>query len=148
ERERQARAQILLADNDPASLRSWSRVLRTQGYEVTTAPNASKAKRLLDQNGFDLAVLDLRLETDTDATDDSGLRLAETYGDSLPVIILSGMLTADVARRALRRRVRSAPAIDVVAKSEGPKVLLEAVRKAIRPKVLVSYGHDELALME
>ena len=144
---RGARAHILLADNDRMSLRVWGEVLRTQGYAVTTAPTASKAKTLLDQKRFDLAVLDLRLVHDTDAEDDSGLRLAEKYGNSVPVIILSGAITVKVAARALHKRGGASPAVALVEKSNGPEALLDAVRKAIRPKVFISHGHDRLALM-
>ncbi|HEX6904540.1 MAG TPA: SAV_2336 N-terminal domain-related protein [Thermoanaerobaculia bacterium] len=148
ERKEKATAKILLADNNQQQINIWGALLREEGYEVIMAPSSAAAQSLLNQNGFDLAILDLRLERDEDETDVSGLRLAELYGSSVPVIILTGIPTVDIAVRALRRRGRSSPAVALIGKSDGPKPLLDAVRKAIKPKVFLSYGHDNIAFME
>lgn len=139
-------ARVLLADNDPDSLKLWAAVLREEGYNVTKASSMSSAKTCLDKGGFDLAVLELHLENAEDENDQSGLKLAQAYGDSLPIIMLTANPAVDVAIKALQPDGRSSTAVALVRKREdGPKALLKAARKAIVPKVVVSHGHDNSA---
>lgn len=139
-------AKILLADNHPASLETWSRVLREAEYEVTEASSVPEAQDLLVRGGFDLAVLDLHMENDEDENDDSGLRLARAFRESVPIIMFSAKATTELAIQALQREGRSSPAVAFVRKKEdGVAGLLKAVRQAIVPKVFVSHGHDDNA---
>jgi CheY-like chemotaxis protein len=137
---------LLLADNKPNELRRWAGVLETAGYQVTPASNVAAAQDLLLKGGFDLAVLDLHLVKDDDDDDLSGLLLARTFREKLPIILLTGRPTSDSTIEALRKDGRSAPAVAVVRKGkDGPEGLLKAVREAIVPKVFVSHGHDTAA---
>ncbi len=52
---------VLVADDDPAIRMLVQRVLVRQGYEVTTANDGADAIVQLDQNRFDLLVLDLMM---------------------------------------------------------------------------------------
>jgi|SRR6185295_6819791 len=142
-------AKILLADNVPEELREWAAVLRGEGYEVVEASSVQAAKDILDQREVDLAVLDLHLERVDDSSDESGLRLAQAYRASRPIIMLTGLPTIDAAIEALQRDGRSAPAVAFVRKQQdGPRALLRAVRQAIVPKVFVSHGQDDRATAE
>ena len=139
-------ATILLADNKKAELKSWSEVLTDAGYSVTEAPTYSRAKELLEKerDTFDLAILDLHLKSQKDS-DMSGIELAEKFGsESLPIIILTGgQSSVKAVKRALERDVRrNSPAVAFVEKSDGAKVLLEAVAKAFVPRIFVAHGHD------
>jgi len=138
-------AKILLADNEPKSLKEWSAALEDEGYDVTRASSVAEAQDHLVRGGFDLAVLDLHMESDDEA-DDSGLRLARAFRDNLPIVMFTGKPTTELAIRALQRDGRSSPAVAFVRKLEdGLEGLLKAVRQAIVPKVFVSHGHDDNA---
>src|SRR6476659_4135176 len=81
---------ILLADNNQGARERWARVLREAGYEVYLAKNPEEAREILDGEKIGLAILDLRLEQDTDEHDLSGVWLAKerAYRD-IPKIILT-----------------------------------------------------------
>lgn len=51
--------ELLVVDDDPANLDLLSRRLTRQGYEVTTAGGGQEALDLLDQQEFDLVILDM-----------------------------------------------------------------------------------------
>ncbi len=51
--------ELLVVDDDPANLDLLSRRLTRQGYEVTTAGGGQEALDLLDQQDFDLVILDM-----------------------------------------------------------------------------------------
>ncbi|HEX6904535.1 MAG TPA: TIR domain-containing protein [Thermoanaerobaculia bacterium] len=138
-------AKILLADNDAKSLQAWSTALEDEGYDVTRASSVAEAQDHLVRGGFDLAVLDLHMESDDEA-DDSGLRLARAFRDNLPIVMYTGKPTTDLAIKALQRDGRSSPAVAFVRKLEdGLEGLLKAVQQAIVPKVFVAHGHDDEA---
>ena len=136
-----AQERILLIDNDRRDLRSWSKVLRSAGYEVQEASSEDAARKHLTQGGFDLAVVDLHLQDGDDEKDTSGLRIARDHGDSLPFIILTGKPSLKLQRESLRGL--KPLAADFIAKSDGADTLIQAVRDAIRPKIFISHGHDE-----
>lgn len=143
------KATILLADNDKASLRAWRRVLQEAEYETVQSSSVETTAKYLDMGGFDLAIIDLDMKNDDDESDDSGLMLAEAYGEKVPIIILSGRPAVGAALRALRGGGRrSAPAVDFLNKIDGAEGLLRAVRKAIKPKIFLSHGHDEAVTVE
>ena len=133
---------ILLVDNSPQDLQSWAAVLRSAGHDVQEASSEETGRRSLAQGDFDLAVVDLHLQEGGPVEDDSGLRIAEDFGRSLPIIILTGEPSLELQRRALRGGQRS-PAIDFIYKRDGAPALLDAVRRAIRPKIFISHGHDD-----
>ena len=60
-RDEGAALRVLVADDDPAIRMLVQRVLVRQGYDVTTANDGADAIVQLDQNQFDLLVLDLMM---------------------------------------------------------------------------------------
>lgn len=138
------KGKILFADNDPVFLETWSAVLRVEHYDVTAVPSVKNAREAFDKGGFDLAILDLRLETENDPADDSGLRLAKEHYGLLPIVILSGELNKEALLWAVQDK-RPGYFLSVVDKRQGPEVLLREMRKALPPKVFVSHGHDDNA---
>ncbi len=52
---------VLLADDEAPLRRVLSRELRRKGHQVTEAEDGSKARKLLDEDSFDVAVLDVRM---------------------------------------------------------------------------------------
>lgn len=123
---------ILMADNDPDFLETRREFLEKDGYEVVTAFSPFEAQEKLRQEDIDLAVIDIRLLNDDDEKDVSGLELAKNIGRSLPTLILTGYPAVEYVRQALRFQVNGVPvARDFIAKDEGPKALLTAIRSAL-----------------
>ena len=128
-----AKATILFADNDSDFLKSRKEFLEQEGYHVIPAANPTEARRIVEQEQADLAILDIRLVKDEDEKDISGLTLAKDTARSIPKIILTGFPTYEAVREALGPDLEGLPpAVDFVAKQEGPEVLLRAIRKALK----------------
>jgi len=139
-------ATILLADNNRRHLKTFSELLDAAGFSVTEAPSYAKVREILEKEKttFDLAVLDLRLKSDKDDKDWSGLELAEQYSnDSFPFVIISASADIKAVTRSLERDgFRNPPAVAFVVKSDGPDALLRAVKKAFMPRIFLTHGHD------
>ena len=124
-------ATILFADNDESYLRIRQKFLEQEGYKVNTSTNPVDAKRILENEKIDLAILDIRLLNDNDEKDISGLVLAKETAPLVPKIILTGFPTYDAVREALGPNMDGIPpAVDFIAKQEGPEIMLRAVRLA------------------
>ncbi len=54
-------ARILVVDDEPGIRESLAGVLSDEGFEVQTAPTGEDALRLLDQDSFDVMLLDVWL---------------------------------------------------------------------------------------
>jgi len=120
---------ILMADNDLDFLETRREFLVREGYEVITASSPSDAQEKLQQEDIALAIMDIRLLNDDDEKDISGLELAKNLRRALPILILTGYPAFEYARQALRFQANGIPtAHDFIAKEEGPKALLTAVR--------------------
>ena len=80
---------ILAIDDEASILELLTEYLKAHGFRVSTASNATEAKRLVENEAPDLIISDLQLE-DTD-----GLHLIEELRvlmPSVPVILLTGVL--------------------------------------------------------
>jgi DNA-binding response OmpR family regulator len=92
--------QVLVVD-DEKTLRHFLRLnLQEQGYQVTEAPDGKTALHLIDQQPFEVALVDLRL------TDMDGLEIVRRLRQVAPrtsVIILTAYATVDSAIEALRQ---------------------------------------------
>ncbi len=92
--------QILVVD-DEKTLRHFLRLhLEEQGYQVSEAADGKTALKLIDNNSFDVALVDLRL------TDMNGLdvvRHLRRVAPTTSVIILTAYATLDSAIEALRQ---------------------------------------------
>lgn len=128
-----AQAKILCADNDPDFLETRSEFLNREGYAVIPASSPAEARKKVDEENPDLAILDIRLLNDDDEKDMSGVELAKEIGRSVPVLLLTGYPSTEYMRQALRLQSDGTPAAyDFIAKSEGPATLLTAVRSVLQ----------------
>ena len=89
---------ILVVDNDPDFRRSAEVLLKAKGYTVFSAGNRDEAMRAAPRERVHVAVLDLRLESDSGQDDTSGLRLAEDLDPLIVKIMLSAYPTFETAR--------------------------------------------------
>ena len=85
---------VLIVDDDPVSLLLAEHVLRSGGYEVTTAVDVASAALVLEDQTFDAIVCDYMMP------DGTGLDLLERLTDMLgescpPFVLLTGVSEAD-----------------------------------------------------
>jgi DNA-binding NtrC family response regulator len=90
---------ILLVDDEPIILKSISKELTAEGYEVTTSNSGEEAVVLIGNNNFCLVISDMMMEgLDGMAV----LKHAKDMNPDLPVIILTGFADLRSAITALR----------------------------------------------
>jgi CheY-like chemotaxis protein len=131
---------VLFADNDPDFLDTRAEFLEQAGYRVRKAYTLEQARQLLETAHIHLAILDIRMENDDDEKDISGLTLARDPAfRPVPKIILTGFPTYEAVRQALGPALDGLPpAVDFLAKQEGPEVLIQAVERAFTQHVRIN----------
>jgi DNA-binding response OmpR family regulator len=90
---------ILVADDDPAVLRSLIRVLERESYLCVTANDAYEAAEILRTQEVDLLISDLEMPGN------EGLRLirdAPQIQNGLPIILITGFPSVDTAVQSLQ----------------------------------------------
>ena len=116
-------ARILLVDDEPSILATMAPLLRTQGYDVSTAASGRAALDAVDRQVPQLVILDLGLP------DIDGIEVCRRLreGRSMPILILS-------ARGAEADKVAALDggADDYVTKPFSSQELLARVRAALR----------------
>ncbi len=100
----EAKATILLVEDDPGVARLERLRLERAGYEVVTAASAEEGLGRIAEGGIDLIVLDQQLSHGT-----SGLELfrrVKAAGHNVPAILVTGMQEEGLLVEALRAGVR------------------------------------------
>ncbi len=123
------RSRVLVVDDDALVCRSLRQLLGSQGYETACATGARQAVQMLDEQGFDLVLCDVRMPGE------SGLDLVERINEEHPevaVLMVSGLDDRQVAERALELG-----AYDYVVKPFRPNDMFVAVANALRRRKLV-----------
>lgn len=129
-------AKILFVENDAEFLKNRSKILEAEGYEVISVVRPEDAEKLLQTTSVDLAIVDLRLQDDSDEADTSGLTLIKSVAPKVPKILLTAYPTEEITRRALKNNLNDLPgAIDIVPKQDGIKVFLQSVALAVERHV-------------
>ena len=106
---------ILLVEDDILINRAWTLGLSQSGYDVTSAPSVSVAKRLLKERKFDAAIIDVNLQ------DGSGLdilRWIRTEEIAIKVLCVTARQDEETAIWALQRG-----ATEFIRKPIGPREL-------------------------
>ncbi len=137
---------ILIVDDDAGTLASLARAFALEGYETLTAPSAARALDRLDEAPVDAILSDVVMPE----MDGLGfLGELRTRFPAVPVILMSGQATLDMAIKATRLG-----ALDFVEKPVGLERLLLTLRNALRldrlereNRELLSYWREELALI-
>ena len=126
-------------DDEPRLLSSLASLLRSQGYEVTEAEGGERACQLIDQQSFDLALLDLRMP----GVD--GFEVMAELSRKQPdcgTIVVSGESSFAAVSRALRRG-----ALDYIRKPFDPEELLATVESVINKQSLMrAHEHIQVRL--
>jgi two-component system nitrogen regulation response regulator NtrX len=90
---------VLIVDDDPSTLASLSRAFRLAGHEAVVCDNAARAIELVRAERFDVVFSDVVMPGK------DGLSMLEELrerGLSIPIIMMSGQATVDMAVRATR----------------------------------------------
>lgn len=94
---------ILVVDDEPSVLLTYSVILRQNGYDVTGVATAREATLVLEEQRFDLLVCDLALEGSRSGLE--VLEFARSRYAGIPAILITGYATKDLVDEAERKRV-------------------------------------------
>ena len=115
-----SKPQILVTD-DEQDIRELLRLaFEPDGWHVVEAGDLAATRRLLDQDGFDLCITDMRLP------DGNGIELVEQVSPDIPVIVITAYGSVETAVQALK-----AGAFDFVAKPIDTDLLRVTVQRAL-----------------
>ena len=123
---------VLVADDEPNLLSSISAFLKMESIEAIPAPDGLVAKKLLADESYDAALLDIRMPG-LDGI--SLLSWIKEAGFSLPVIMMSAHGDVRDAVAAMRLG-----AYDYLVKPFDPDELVIRIRKAVRERRLSARG--------
>jgi len=121
-----ARANILVVDDEEIVRRSYARILGEMDCNSQAAADGAEALHAMEQRPFDVVLLDVRMPGAT------GLEVLKTIKHRWPaseVVIITGYPTVESAREALRLG-----ACDYLAKPAHPDEVIDAARGAMRRK--------------
>ncbi len=130
---------ILVVDDDRIVLESCRRVLQDEGHRVFLVTTAPEAIKLLEEEYFDLLIMDVKMpERDGGYLLD---RIREKWNLSiwpeLPVLVMSGYPTPETIKEMMDRGARQ-----FISKPFTPEELCTAVKRALqRRKKHESPGH-------
>jgi sigma-B regulation protein RsbU (phosphoserine phosphatase) len=99
---------ILIADDQPDLLDALQLLLKGQGIEMAAVTSPDAALRALQNGSFDLVLMDLNYTGDT-TSGREGIDLltrVQAHDRLLPVIVMTGWGSVDLAVEAMRRGVR------------------------------------------
>ena len=125
-----AAAKILVVDDDKNLLELARTRLEAANYTVSTAPGVEEASAAAAKDGFDLAIVDLRL------ADEDGITLMEklhALNPEMPVIILTGHASVEGAVEAMKRG-----AYTYLTKPFDPRELVLQIGRALESRKLAN----------
>lgn len=96
---------ILIVDDDAGIIASLRLLLKTEGFEVTTASKPAEALYFVKDKDFDIVLMDLNYSLDT-TSGVEGLSLIDDIkklDDNLPIVVMTGWATIDVAVQTMQR---------------------------------------------
>ncbi len=117
---------ILVVDDEPCVLLTYSMILRHNGYDVMGVATAREAKVVLEEQPFDMLVCDLALEGSRSGLD--VLDFARALYPGIPVVLLTGYATRELGEEAEGKR------ITVLFKPIEVKDLLDTVSRLARKR--------------
>src|SRR5262252_4019692 len=127
-------AHLLIVDDDANTLASLARAFRMAGHEATVCDNAARALELVKSQPFDMMLSDVVMPGK------DGLSLLEDLrqlGITLPVVMISGQASIEMAVRATRLG-----AVDFLEKPLSTDKLLLTVENVLKLKRLEDENRD------
>jgi len=98
--------QVLIVDDEPTIITTFSLLLRQDGYEVRSAPSAAAALQLLESWSCDVAFVDIKLGSTTGV---DLLKLLRIHNPLLQVVLITGQPDVATAAEAVRLGVLQLP---------------------------------------
>jgi CheY-like chemotaxis protein len=128
-REERRKLRILLAEDNPVNQLVASRLLEKQGHHVVACGNGRQALERLDQERFDLILMDVEMPEIDGFEATATIRMKEaTTGARIPIIAMTAH-----ALKGDRDRCLAAGMDDYVSKPIQPSALFEAIEKLMPP---------------
>jgi DNA-binding NtrC family response regulator len=118
------RLTILVVDDEPSVLLTYSMILRHSGYRVIGVATAREAKVVLEEQRFDMLVCDLALEGSRSGLE--VLEFARARYPGIPAVLLTGYATRELGEETERKR------ITLLSKPIEVKDLLDTIGKLVR----------------
>lgn len=125
---------ILLADDDEALVKSFSSILREEGYHVEGVKSGKDALNKARKTKFDLAILDIKLP---DIMGDKVAKTLKERDGEIIVILITGYPSFQESIDALDIGI-----YDILLKPIGPDELLRVTGEALSSEVSVSLLED------
>ncbi len=129
---------ILLVDNDREVLASVGYSLRLQGYHVLPAGNVETALKLVEQEIFHLAIIDIRLEDEQHKEDLSGFQVARQLPRGIPCVIYTAYEDKEIIRQALGK-VKAREIIDKTRK-DAASSLIDLVNDLFASEIKINFN--------
>lgn len=126
----------LVVDDDQDSCDLIEKILKKEGYRVTTLTDGRKVEEELRRSTIHLAIVDLKMP---DISGLDVLQIIRQHDNDCAVIMMTGYATLDSAVSALRGGV-----VDYLRKPVREDELLGAVRRALSAKGLSLLPEEEL----
>ncbi len=120
---------ILVVDDDEIVLNSCKRILELEGYELILVSNAKGAIKKLQNEHFDVIIMDVKMP------DKDGIYLLEKIREKwppqtwseLPILVMSGYPTPETKYAVIEKGAK-----DFISKPFTPDELVDAVNKLIQ----------------
>ncbi len=118
------KGRILVVDDEEIVLKSCERILKPEGYEVSTSSSAPKALEMLGQNGsFDVVITDIKMPGM------DGIEFMKKLREKDPdisLVLITGYPSQESIKEALALKI-----VDYLPKPFSPALLAETAGKAI-----------------
>ncbi len=131
---------VLIVDDEPAVLATFSMMLEQDGYLVRQATSTASALQILDDHPCDIAIVDIQLGTGTGV---DLLKLLRLCNPLLQVVLITGRPEIETASEAVRLG-----ACNYLTKPIHPHELLNAARNALNAKRLAEEADRHRADLE
>jgi DNA-binding response OmpR family regulator len=133
---------LLFMDNQPSVVDKWCSLLEQDGYRVLRATTLEEAEKILRNGYVHLAILDIRMQSENDENDLSGLVLAQKPEfRSIPKIILTAYPSFQYVRDVMTPDAEGrTAALNFVEKGEGPEALERAIEQAFDEQIRTDWN--------
>lgn len=122
------KARILITDDDVVSCQLFAEVLEGEGYQVDQAQSGEEALQQLQQEAYDLLIVDVRMPgmTGLDVT-----RTVREQYSSLPIVVMTAFGSMETAVEAIREG-----AFDYISKPINLEELKQTVSRALAQRAV------------
>ena len=126
---------VLLVDDEVDFLDTLSERMRTRGMEVSTSSSGAEALKKVEQESYDVIILDLMMPG-VDGLE--ALKILKAKKPELQVILLTGHATVEKGIEAMKLG-----AMDFLEKPTDLSLLTEKIKKAQAKKMLIVEKQNE-----